>query len=94
MPPEAGPDWVEAEVIEVCWPDWPDHPLLRPHVVVLWERNGTRLGAPLAASRKSLDGLTERETEAPGLVAAACPMRDRRHLVVASRRSRRTSAAC
>ena len=42
MPPEAGPDWVEAEVIEVCRPDRPDHPLLRPHVVVLRERNGTR----------------------------------------------------
>jgi len=33
---------VEAEVIEVCRPDRPDHPLLRPHVVVLRERNGTR----------------------------------------------------
>jgi hypothetical protein len=42
MPPEAGPDWVEAEVIEVCRPDRPDHPLLRPHVVVLRERSGTR----------------------------------------------------
>jgi hypothetical protein len=35
----AGPDWVEAEVIEVCRPVGPDHPLLRPHVVVL--RDGT-----------------------------------------------------
>ena len=42
MPSEAGPDWVEAEVIEVCRPDGPDHPLLRPHVVVLRERDGTR----------------------------------------------------
>src|SRR2546430_5462820 len=42
MPPEAGPDWVEAEVIEVCRPDGPDDPLLRPHVVVLRERNGIR----------------------------------------------------
>jgi len=33
---------VEAEVIEVCRPDRPDHPLLQPHVVVLRERNGTR----------------------------------------------------
>lgn len=42
MPPEAGSAWVEAEVVEVCRPDRPDHPLLRPHVVVLRERNGTR----------------------------------------------------
>jgi bifunctional DNase/RNase len=37
----AGPDWVEAEVIEVCRPVGPDHPLLRPHVV-LRKRDGTR----------------------------------------------------
>ena len=41
VPSEAGPDWVEAEVIEVCRPDGPDHPLLRPHVV-LRKRDGTR----------------------------------------------------
>jgi bifunctional DNase/RNase len=42
VPSEAGPDWVEAEVIEVCRPDGPEHPLLRSHVVVLRERDGTR----------------------------------------------------
>jgi bifunctional DNase/RNase len=42
MPPGAGPDWVEAEVIEVCRPDRPEEPQLRPHVVVLRERHGTR----------------------------------------------------
>ena len=75
---------MEAEVIEVCLPDRPDHPLLRPHVVVLWERNGTRLGAPRAASRKSLDGLTERETEVLGLVARGMSNAEiAAHLVVA-----------
>ena len=69
MPPEAGPNWVEAEVIQVCRPDRPDHPLLRPHVVVLRERNGIRLGAPRAASRKNIKDLTERETEVLALVA-------------------------
>jgi bifunctional DNase/RNase len=42
MPPGAGPDWVETEVIEVCRPDRPEEPHLRPHVVVLRERDGTR----------------------------------------------------
>ena len=42
MPPGAGPDWVETEVIEVCRPDRPEEPHLRPHVVVLRERAGTR----------------------------------------------------
>ena len=42
MPSEGGTDWVEAEVIEVCRPDTPDAPHLRPHVVVLRERDGTR----------------------------------------------------
>ena len=38
----AGPDWVETEVIEVCRPDRPEEPHLRPHVVVLREREGSR----------------------------------------------------
>ena len=38
----AGPVWVETEVIEVCRPDRPEEPYLRPHVVVLRERDGTR----------------------------------------------------
>jgi len=42
MPPGAGPDWVETEVIEVCRPDRPEEPDLRPHVVVLRERDGNR----------------------------------------------------
>ena len=42
MPPGPGPDWVETEVIEVCRPDRPEEPQLRPHVVVLRERDGTR----------------------------------------------------
>ena len=42
MPPRAGPDWVETEVIEVCRPDRPEEPHLRPHVVVLRERDGNR----------------------------------------------------
>ena len=42
MPPGAGPDWVETEVIEVCRPDRPEEPHLRPHVVVLRERDGSR----------------------------------------------------
>jgi bifunctional DNase/RNase len=42
MPPGAGPDWVETEVIEVCRPERPEEPQLRPHVVVLRERHGTR----------------------------------------------------
>src|SRR5690349_10043096 len=42
MPPGAGPVWVETEVIEVCRPDRPEEPYLRPHVVVLRERDGTR----------------------------------------------------
>jgi hypothetical protein len=42
MPPGAGPDWVEAEVIEVCRPERPEEPHLRPHVVVLRERDGRR----------------------------------------------------
>jgi hypothetical protein len=42
MPPGAGPDWVETEVTEVCRPDRPEEPHLRPHVVVLRERDGTR----------------------------------------------------
>lgn len=42
VPSEASSDWVEAEVVEVCRSAGPDHPLLRPHVVVLRERNGTR----------------------------------------------------
>jgi uncharacterized protein len=42
MPPGTGPDWVETEVIEVCRPDRPEDPHLRPHVVVLREREGSR----------------------------------------------------
>ena len=42
MPPGAGPEWVETEVIEVCRPDRPEEPHLRPHVVVLRERDGSR----------------------------------------------------
>ena len=42
MPPGAGPDWVEAEVIEVCRPGRPEEPQARPHVIVLRERAGSR----------------------------------------------------
>lgn len=42
MPPDNGPELVDAEVIEVCRPDRPEEPHLRPHVVVLRERHGTR----------------------------------------------------
>lgn len=42
MSPNAGSDWVETEVIEVCRPDRPEDPHLRPHIVVLRERDGTR----------------------------------------------------
>jgi uncharacterized protein len=42
MPPGAGPVWVETEVIEVCRPDRPEEPHLRPHVIVLRERDGSR----------------------------------------------------
>ncbi len=42
MPPGAGPVWVETEVMEVCRPDRPEEPQLRPHVVVLRERDGAR----------------------------------------------------
>jgi len=41
-PSKDEPGWVEAEVIDICRSDHPDDPLLRPHVVVLRERGGTR----------------------------------------------------
>jgi hypothetical protein len=47
MPPGAGPEWVETEVIEVGRPDPPEEPHQRPHVVVLRERDRPgRRGAP------------------------------------------------
>lgn len=42
MPPGAEPVWVETEVTEVCRPDRPEEPQLRPHVVVLRERGDPR----------------------------------------------------
>jgi hypothetical protein len=50
MPPGAGPEWVETEVIEVGRPDRPEEPHLRPHVVVLRERPGWPTWPPRSAS--------------------------------------------
>jgi hypothetical protein len=56
MPPGAGPEWVETEVIEVCRPDRPEEPHLRPHVVVLRERPGWPTWPPRSASAGPTSG--------------------------------------
>ena len=62
MSPDAGSGLVEAEVTEVCRPDGPEEPHLRPHVVVLRERGGRRRlpmftgSAEAVALACSLDG--------------------------------------